>query len=62
MKILRIRTSIAVFFLFFGISALEAFRTRNWMKVAFWVAIGIMFLIADNTKEENQNKHDEEGA
>jgi len=49
---LKIRTSVAVFFLFFGISLLEAFRTRNWANVTFWIAIGSMFLIADNLKED----------
>ena len=55
MKILKLRTSVAVFFLFFGISALEAFRTGNGMKIAFWIAIGILFLIADNMKGKNKN-------
>lgn len=50
MKLLKIRTSFAVFLIFFGISLLEAFRTRNWLNAAFWVAIAIMFLIADNLK------------
>jgi hypothetical protein len=58
MKRLKLRTSVTVFLLFFGISLLEAFRTRNWINVAFWIAIGIIFLIADNLKEEKtiQNK------
>lgn len=52
MKLLKIRTSFAIFLLFFGISVLEAFRTRNWLNVAFWIAIAVMFLIADNLKAE----------
>lgn len=58
MKFLRIRTSFTVFILFFGISLLEAFRTRNWMNVAFWVGIGIIFLIADNLKEDKIQKEE----
>jgi hypothetical protein len=50
MKLLKLRTSVAVFLLFFGISLLEAIRTRNWMNVAFWIFIAIMFLVADNLK------------
>lgn len=56
-KHLQLRTGFVVFLLFFGISALEAFRTRNWMGSIFWVVIAIMFLIADNiTKEEDRNE------
>jgi len=29
---------------------MEGFRTHNWINVAFWIAIAIMFLIADNFK------------
>jgi hypothetical protein len=39
-----------VFLLFFGVAMLEAFQTRNWLKAVFWVAIGIVFLAADNTR------------
>jgi hypothetical protein len=61
MKLLKIRTSFTVFLLFFGISLLEAFRTRNWLNVAFWIAIAIMFLIADNFKGQKiQQKESEQ--
>ncbi len=62
MKKIKLRTSVTVFLLFFGIATLEAFRTRNWMNAAFWVAIAIMFLIADNLKEKDheiQNQQEE---
>jgi len=45
--------NFTVFLLFFGIAALEAFQTRNWIKAAFWLAIGIVFLSADNLKKHN---------
>ena len=60
MKFFRLRTSFTVFILFFGISLLEAFRTRNWINVAFWLGIGILFLIADNVKEDKIQKEDTE--
>jgi len=50
MKLLKIRAGFTVFLLFFGISLLEAVRTRNWLNAAFWIGIAIMFLIADNLK------------
>ena len=49
---------MAIFILFFGISTLEAFRTRNWVNAAFWVVIGIMFLLADNMKDEKKNQEE----
>lgn len=53
MKSLRIGTNFAVFLLFFGVATLETFETKNWMKAAFWLAIGIVFLVADNLKSKN---------
>ena len=47
---IRLGTNVAVFLLFFGVSVLEAFETRNWLKAAFWLAIGVVFLLADNLK------------
>jgi len=43
--------NFAVFLLFFGVATLEAFQTQNWLKAGFWVAIGIVFLVADNRKK-----------
>ena len=48
MKRVILGTNFAVFALFFGVATLEAFQTRNWIKAAFWIAIGIVFLVADN--------------
>jgi hypothetical protein len=59
MKLLRLPASFTVFLIFFGISLLEAFRTRNWINVAFWIGIAIMFLIADGIragKKEEKNQ------
>lgn len=51
MKRVRLGTNFAVFALFFGVATLEAFQTRNWLKAAFWMAIGIVFLVADNVRK-----------
>ena len=40
-------TNITVFLLFFGLSLLEAFGSRNWITAALWLAVGILFLRAD---------------
>ena len=48
MKSIKLGPNFAVFALFFGVATLETFQTRNWLKAAFWLAIGIVFLLADN--------------
>lgn len=50
MSRIRLGTNFTIFALFFGVAALEAFQTRNWLKAAFWLAIGGVFLIADNSR------------
>jgi len=47
---LRLGTNVTVFLLFFGVAVLEAFQSRNWLKALFWLAIGLVFLLADNLK------------
>ncbi len=47
---INLGTNFAVFLLFFGVAALEAFQTRNWLKAGFWLAIGVVFLLADNLR------------
>lgn len=48
MKKIKAGPNFAVFVLFFGIAALEAFQTAKWSMVLFWLAIGLIFLLADN--------------
>jgi len=47
---IKLGTNFAVFLLFFGVAALEALQTHNWIKAAFWAAIGVVFLVADNSR------------
>ena len=51
----RFGAGVTVFLLFFGVAALEAFQTRNWIKAAFWLAIGFVFLITDS-QSRSQNE------
>jgi hypothetical protein len=51
MKKIKLGTNFAVFLLFFGVAALETVQTRNWIKAGFWIAIGIVFLVADNRQK-----------
>ena len=50
MKRIKLGANFAIFALFFGVATLEALQTRNWIKAAFWLAIGIVFLLADNLR------------
>jgi hypothetical protein len=50
-KRIKLSTNFAVFLLFFGVATLEAFQSQNWLKAGFWVAIGLVFLVADNLKK-----------
>jgi len=47
--------SLTIFLLFFGVSTLEAFQTHNFIKAAFWLAIGIAFLVAGNLRPLTPN-------
>jgi hypothetical protein len=40
-------TNVTIFLLFFGMSLLDAFRSRDWLRAALWLAIGLVFLVAD---------------
>jgi hypothetical protein len=47
MKKIKLGTNFTIFVLFFGVSMLEAFQSRNWLKALFWLVIGLVFLAAD---------------
>jgi len=48
MRRISLGTNFTVFVLFFCAATLEAYQTANWLKAVFWLAIGIVFLVADN--------------
>jgi predicted tellurium resistance membrane protein TerC len=48
MKHLRFGTGFAIFVIFFAASLFEAFRNGRPAMVCLWLAIGIVFFIADN--------------
>jgi len=57
MKAIRLGTNFTIFLLFFGVAALEAFQTRNWVKAVFWFAIGFVFLVADNLAAQGTTRN-----
>jgi len=48
---LNLGMNFTIFILFFGVAVIEAIRTKNWLKVGFWMAISLVFLFADNFKK-----------
>jgi len=51
MRKIKLGANFAIFVLFFGVGALEAIQTHDWIRTAFWLAIGIVFLVADNLRK-----------
>jgi hypothetical protein len=52
MKKIRFGANFTIFILFFGVAVLEAIQSHNWLKSLFWLAIGIVFLVADNLRKK----------
>lgn len=38
---------ITMFLLFFGIATMDALTSRNWLRIVFWVAMGVGFAALD---------------
>jgi len=51
MRKLRLGANFTIFLLFFGVSALEALQTKNWLRAGFWLAIGFAFLYVDSSPQ-----------
>ena len=54
MKI-KLGTNFTIFLLFFGVATLEALQTANWIKAAFWLAIGCAFLYLDTAYQSRRD-------
>ncbi len=44
---MKFGANFAIFVLFFGIAALDAVQTRDWVRVAFWAVVAVSYLWAD---------------
>jgi len=54
MKSIRLGSSVTIFLLFFGMATLEAFRMRSWLVAAFWLGIGLVFVVGDNLQRRSE--------
>jgi hypothetical protein len=41
------RQGLTIFFIFFGIATLDALTSGQWLRVAFWLAMGAGFVALD---------------
>jgi hypothetical protein len=55
MNALRLE-GLVIFVLFFGVAALDSFQTHNWIQAAFWIAIGIVFLLVGAVKPGSRRR------
>jgi hypothetical protein len=51
MRKIRLGDGFIVFILFFGIALLDAVHSFDWLRIVFWLATGLVFIIADNLKK-----------
>jgi len=56
MRKITLGANFTIFVLFFGLALFEAFQTRDWIRAAFWMAIAVVFLAADNLKNPSSSK------
>lgn len=50
MRRLVLGPGFAVFVLFFAVAMLDALRSHDWLRAAFWVPIGTVFLWMDQPR------------
>ena len=47
---------LTIFFVFFGIAALDALTSGRWLRIVFWLAMGVAFAALDWWG--NRRRHD----
>lgn len=55
MKRIQLGQGFMVFLIFFGIAVVDAVRSFDWLRIAFWLGIGAVFILADNLKKQEEN-------
>lgn len=49
-------TGFTIFLVFFGLALLDSVRAVNWWHIAFWLGIGSLFLLFDNTPAKKKSR------
>lgn len=55
MRKIRFGAGFTIFVLFFGIATIDAVQTGNWLRAAFWVAVGCAFMYLDDVYYSHHN-------
>lgn len=45
---------LTVFLLFFGLALLDAIGEGQWLRAAFWFAVGVAFVVLDRRSERGR--------
>jgi hypothetical protein len=48
MKQIKPGPGFTIFMLFFALALIDAIRIQDWLKVSFWIGIGVVFLLMDS--------------
>ena len=56
MKNIKFGTGWAGFIIFFGVAVIEAFREFNIYEIIFWLAMGAVFIFADNMDKRKSSQ------
>ena len=40
-----------IFMLFFALALIDAIQIQDWLKVGFWIGMGLVFLLANSTQK-----------
>ena len=54
MKQIKPGPGFTIFMLFFALALIDAIRIQDWLKVSFWIGIGIVFLLMDNMSSRHK--------
>jgi hypothetical protein len=56
MRRVKLGTNVTVFLAFFGIALIQATQEGHWPAVVFWLAVGSLFLAADNVRRVSHKR------
>lgn len=45
---------LTIFLLFFGLALLDALAARDWARAAFWLAVGVGFVLLDRWSDRKR--------
>ena len=55
MKRIRFGQGFTVFVVFFGVAVLDAIRSFHWLRIIFWLGMGVLFIVADGMRKGRES-------